>query len=112
MRISFQPLLEVAQCVQPSPLVFLDPTFIDLVERNRIEVMQLFSPPADRRHQVGSLESREVLRDRLAGHVEVRAEVPQRLAVLRSEAVEQTPSCGTGERLENFVHATCLTICK
>src|SRR4030042_2665657 len=104
MMVSFQPLLEVPQGVQVLPLELLDPTLVDLVNGDRVEVVQFFAPPANRRNQVGVLQSPEVLRDRLAGHVEVRAELPQRLAALRSKTVEQTPPCRIGECLEHLVH--------
>ena len=62
----------------------LDPALLDLVNRDRVEVMELLAPPPDRRHQVRGLQGREVLRDRLAGHVAVPTKVPEGLAVLRS----------------------------
>ena len=58
------------------------------MNRDGVQVVQLLSPPADRRHEIGGLQDREVLRDRLAGHLEMRAEVGERLPVARPQRVE------------------------
>ena len=79
MRISFHPGLEVTQGVQAVKLVLFDPTDVYLVNGDRVEVVQLFTAPADSRNQVGVLQSPQVLRHRLAGHVEVSAELSQGL---------------------------------
>lgn len=104
---SFGSFFEVTQGVQVLPLKFLNPTLVDLVDGDGVKIVQLLAPPADGRNEVGVLQAAEVLRDRLARHHEVRAEFPQRLASPGSQAVEQAPSRGIREGLEDliYVHA-------
>ncbi len=85
--ISFGSFFEVTQCVQVLPFVFLNPTLVDLVDGDGVEIVQFLAPTADRRNEVGVLQAPEVLRDRLARHVEMRAEFPQRLAATRSQTI-------------------------
>jgi hypothetical protein len=59
------------------PLVFRDPALGDLVNRHRVQEVQLLSTPAGRRNEVGLFEAFEVLRDGLPRHVEVSAEIRQ-----------------------------------
>jgi hypothetical protein len=42
----FRSPLQVTECVQVPPLVFLDPTLVDVVNGDGVEVVQLFAPPA------------------------------------------------------------------
>ena len=74
------------------------------MNRDGVQVVQLFAPPADGRHEVGGLQDCEVLRDRLARHLQMRAEVGERLPVARPQRVEQPPPRGTGQGTEDGVH--------
>lgn len=56
----FRSPLQVTECVQVPPLVFLDPTLVDVVNGDGVEVVQLFAPPADPRHEVGVLEGERI----------------------------------------------------
>lgn len=58
------------------------------VNRDRVEIVQLLTPAAYGYHQVGVLQSPQVLRDRLACHVETSAELAQGLAAPCSQGVE------------------------
>ena len=102
--VSFRPFLEVSQGIQVLTLVFFDPAFVYFMDGDWIEVMKLFTPPANCRDEVGILEPFEMLRDRLAGHVELCAELSQRLAALRAQSVQQTPSRRVSEGLEHIVN--------
>src|SRR5690348_3594453 len=66
-----------------------NPALVDLLERHRIEEMQLFAAAPHRRDEVRLLEHGEVLRHALPGHVEVLAELVQGLAIVRVEQIEQ-----------------------
>lgn len=102
--VSFRSLFEVMQCVQVLPFVFGNPALGDLVDGDRIEVVQLFTSPADCGNEVGVLQTPEVLRYRLTGHVQVLAKPAQCLAIMGPQRVQQAPSCRIGEGLEHFVH--------
>jgi hypothetical protein len=92
------------QRFEPLLLVLRDPARGDLVNRDGVQVVQLLAPAADSGHEVGGLEDREVLRDRLARHFQVRAEVRERLPVTRAQRVEQAPPRRTGQGTEDGVH--------
>ena len=53
--------------------------------------------------EVGRLEDIEVLRDCLPRHVEVDAQLRQRLPVALMQPIEQRPAAGIGEGSENGV---------
>jgi hypothetical protein len=87
MMLPLRLLFELTQEIQVVSLVFLNPTLVYLVDGDRVEVVELFAPPADGRNKVGVLQSPEVLRDRLARHVQVYTEFPQRLTAAPAQAV-------------------------
>ena len=87
------------------PVVAGDPALGDVVDGRRVEVVQLLPAAADGRDEVGRLQHGEVLAHRLAGHVQPRAQLAQRLAVALVEAVEQDPAARVGQRLEHVVSA-------
>jgi hypothetical protein len=82
----------------------VDPAVGDRVDRHRVEVVQLLPAVPDGGDEVGPLQHREVLADRLPGHVEARAQLVQPLPVPGVEAVEEPPTAGVGQRLEDLVH--------
>ena len=65
--------------------------------------MELLAPPPHSGYELSGLEHGEVLGDRLAGHVHVRAKLAQRLTVAGVEAVQQPPAAGIGQRPEHVV---------
>src|SRR5262245_57907622 len=65
--------------------------------------MQLLSATPDRAHQIGRLQDPDVLRSRLPRHVQVLAELAQRLPVPLVQQVEQLSACRVAQRLENLV---------
>ncbi len=85
--ISFGSFSEVSQYVQGLLFVFLNPTPVDLVDGDGVQIMELLAPPANGRNEVGVLQAPEVLCDRLARHHEVRTKFPQRLAPTGSQAI-------------------------
>src|SRR4051812_14083322 len=84
--------------------------------------MELVPALPARGHEAGGLEHVEVLRHRLPRraepvlHREARAELEQRLPVTLGELVEQGPSRGIGQGLEDVTHAStigkCLLACQ
>ena len=101
---SFEFLLQIAECLQPAALVFADPPLIDIVNGDRIEVVELFAAAPDDCDEVGLLEDFEVLGDSLARHGEQRAKPSQRLPAALVQRIEQLASAGIGEGLEHVVH--------
>jgi hypothetical protein len=92
-----------------------DPTHVDFVDGDRVEVMQFLAPLFHRNDQIGFFQQNEVLGHRLTTHVMVLAEFAERQARLLAQSVEQLPAAGIGEGLEHFVfisnhtrqYATC-----
>ena len=74
------------------------------MDRHRIEVVQLLPAATERDHQRRLLQKHEMLGHGLATHVEMLAELAERLPVVRVQLVEQEPSAGVGESLEHLVH--------
>jgi hypothetical protein len=104
MMVSFRPFLEVSQGIQVLTLVFFDPAFVYFMYGDRVEVVQFFTPSSYRGDQLSVFKPGEMLRDRLAGHIEMCAELSQRLAALRAQSVQQTPSRRVSEGLEHIVN--------
>ena len=74
------------------------------MQRDGVEVMQLFAPPPDGNDQVSLLEEAKMFSYRLPAHVEVLAKFSQSLAVAPMEMVEQLSPARVGQRLENCIH--------
>ena len=82
---------------------FLYPAHVDLVDGNRVEVVQLLpSPPFDG-DEIRCFEQPEVLCDRLPRHVEALAQFGQRLAAAFVQPVDQHPPARIREGFEHFV---------
>lgn len=79
----------------------IDPPFPNIFERNGIEVVKLLPALPDTAHQIGRFEYGQVLRCRLARHCDAFAQLPQRLSVVFSEAIEQESPCRVGQGLED-----------
>src|SRR5262245_11961525 len=99
----FKSFLQLRDRAQAGPLELPYPTVGDRVNRDRIDEMELLAALALRRQQVGLLEDAEMLRHRLAGHVESLAQLAQRLAVLASEAVQQLATARIRQRAEHSI---------
>src|SRR6516225_7116211 len=102
---SLQSFLEFAQCLQPVAFEFPDPALGDVVDRHRVEVVQLLSALLHGGDQIGLLQNPQMLADRLPRHVEARAEFVQGLAVVRTQPVEQFPAAGIGQGFEHLIHS-------
>src|SRR5688500_18759712 len=79
------------------------PALVDLVDRQRIEVVPAFAPLARRDHQVRFLEHFQMLHDRAA--IELRKQAAQHAGGqgLVAQLVEDLPADRRGQRLERPV---------
>ncbi len=66
--------------------------------------MPLLTASPQSHDEIRRFEQLEVLRHGLTSHVQVFAELAQRLPVVRLQAIEQLPAARVGERLEHLVH--------
>src|SRR5262245_55073649 len=101
-----QSFLELSQCPQALALEFSNPSFRDLVERDWVQIMQLFAPSPYGDDKVGLLKQSQMLGYRLPAHVQVRAEFAKRLTVVCVQTVQELPTTGIREGLEDFIHRT------
>ncbi len=92
--MSLRVLLDHVQGRQARLLEFPDPAGLELVDRYRIQVVELAAAVAHRRHEVGGLENIDVLADRLPAHVEPVAELTQSQPGPLMKHVEQAPPAG------------------
>src|SRR4051812_15493881 len=103
ITFSFESLFQLAERGDASAIEFADPAIRNFVDRHRVEVVQLLAASPDGGDEVRALENREVLRHSLARHVEVRAEIRQRLPVLFVQAIQQRAAAGIRERSEGAI---------
>src|SRR5262245_4779159 len=66
--------------------------------------MELLAAAPQNGHEVRLLQQDEMLGHGLPGHVQVGAELPERLPVVSTQTVQQLPAAGVGQRLEDLVH--------
>jgi len=115
MTFSLQLLPELLERLQARALELLHPAVVDLVDGHGVQEVQLLAPPPHGADEVRVLEQRQVLRDGLPAHVHLLAELAEREAGAREQAVQELPPSGICERLEHRVHPSLLllrTICK
>jgi hypothetical protein len=82
----------------------VDPTFRDVVDGRRVEVVQLFSALSDRGHEIGRLQHRQMLADRLPGHVQSGTQLPKVLATSGFQTVQQLTAARICQRPKDLVH--------
>src|SRR5688572_3601972 len=75
--VFFETLFQIAQRLKAMAFVFANPALGDLVQRHRIEVMQLLAPAPDRGDEVRRFQNDEVFGHCLPRHVEVLAQFTQ-----------------------------------
>jgi len=91
------------QRLEPRLFEFPNPPLVDFLERHRIEKMELLPAAPLHRHEVRRFEQREVLRHSLPRHVQVLAELPQRLPVMSMQPIQQLSPTWIGQRLEQKI---------
>src|SRR5262249_31786645 len=82
ISLSFQLSFEFGEDAEAALLELADPALGDLVNRHRIEVVELLAAPPDDDHEVCLLQQHEMLGHGLPGHVQVGAKLPERLPVV------------------------------
>src|SRR3984893_10391671 len=117
LLLSFEFLLQIVQQAEPLMFEFPHPPFVDLVERHRVDEMQLFPTTPNCAHQIGRLQYLEVLRGGLPGHVQLFAKLAERLPVPLTKKVKQFSACRVSQRLKNLVsvhrsHSYARTLCR
>ena len=95
---AFQFLLQVLQHTEAVAHEFSYPPLLDLVQRHRVQAVQLFPTLPYDRDKVCVFELLQVLCHRLACHVHMRAECRQRLAFVTVQLVKQTPAAWVSQR--------------
>ena len=95
---------QIAQRLEAMTFVFANPALVDLVQRHRIEIMQLLAPAPDDGHQVRCFQQPQVLGNRLPRHVQMLAQLRQRLTVAPVQPVEQLPTARAGQCFEHGIH--------
>src|SRR6476469_6822605 len=90
-------------------LVLADPSLRDLVDRYRIEVVELLAAAPDGRDEIGALQYGQMLAHRLPRHGrsrlgKARTNLVQGLSIVRVEPVEKLPAAGIRQGLEHIVH--------
>src|SRR6266481_7748998 len=99
---------QFAERGQLAALEFFDPPLADLMDRHRIEIVQLLAAISERGHEVGCLENRKMLCHGLPCHGEAVAEFVQGLTVFGVKPVEQRPPRSIGQRFEEDRKSTRL----
>jgi hypothetical protein len=94
---------EFGESAQLPALVPADPARADLVDGDRVQVVELLASAPHDDDEVRRLQDVEVLRDRLTRDVLVGAEFAERLAVARVQAVEQRAAARVGKGTEDGV---------
>ena len=101
--MSFQFGFEGAQNAKAIAFEFFDPAFLNLKQRHRVQVMELFPALPNHCNQIGRFQLLQVLCNGLPGHVHVLAECRQCLAVVGVQLVKQASSPRICQRFEYFV---------
>ena len=100
----FETFFQIAQRLKAMAFVFADPALVDLVQRHRIEIMQLLAPAPDDGDQVCRFQQQQMLGHRLPRHVEVFAQFAQRLPVALVQFIEQLSAARIRQRFEHCIH--------
>jgi len=95
---------QFTQRLQVVAFIFADPALVNLVQRHRIQVMQLLAPAPDRGDQVRGLQQGQMFSHRLPGHVQMRAELPQGLPIVLVQLIQQRAPALIRQCFEHCIH--------
>ena len=99
---------DIAELPMPKPVIYmkqrLPATYMNFYFVNRALLVPTYGDARRDVKAVGILQDLQVLADRLARHVETRAQLAQGLTVLGVEPIEQLAPAWIGQRLEDLVH--------
>ena len=84
--------------------VFANPALGDLVNRHRIQIMQLLAPAPDDGDQIRRFQQQEMLGHPLPRHVQVFAQLAERLPVDLVQLIEQFSTTFVSQRFEHCIH--------
>jgi hypothetical protein len=101
--VFFETLFHIAERLQAMAFVFANPALRDLVYRHGIEVMQLLAPAPDDRDKIRCFEQQQMFRHRLPRHIEVPAQLTERLPVVLVQLVEQLSAALVSQGFEYCV---------
>ena len=102
--VFFETLFQIAQRLEAVAFVFPNPPLVDLVQRRRIEVMQFFTSVPESGDEVRRFQQRQMLGHGLARHVQVAAQLAQRLPVVAAQLVQQLSTAFVRQGLEYCIH--------
>ncbi len=85
-----------------------NPALVDLLQRYRIEEVQLFAAAPPGGDQVCRLQQLEVLRHALPRHIQVFAKLVEVAPVVRVQQVQELASAGISQGLEQRVGVAAL----
>src|SRR6516165_5601642 len=91
MVFSSKDSFEFRECIQARRIELADPALGDLVDRHGIDEVQFFTTVPPPGHEIGLLKNRQMLRDRLAGHVQSLAQLAKRLTISAVQPIQQLP---------------------
>jgi hypothetical protein len=97
--------------MSPSLSISYGPTFNDLLQRSRVQVVELVPPVPLCHHESRSFQHVKVLRDRLPRrpqpvfHRQSRANLEQSLTVPLGQLVQNCPSRGVGQSFEHVTQS-------
>src|SRR6516162_1221700 len=94
---SFKIFFELRKRAHAGELEFADPALGDLVDRHGIDEVPFFAALPLPGHEVSLLENGQMLRDRLAGHVESLAQLAKRLTIPAVQPIQQPPTARIGQ---------------
>jgi len=102
--VFFETLFQIAQRLEAMAFVFANPALGDLVNRHRIQIMQLLAPAPDNRDEVCFFQQTQMLRHRLPRHVEMMAQFAESLPVALMQQVEQLSAAFICQCFEYCIH--------
>src|SRR5438128_7344629 len=87
---------------------FADPAVVDLVNWDRIQVMQFFAAAPDDGYEIRLLQKQQMFRNGLSRHGKVAAKLAERLTVLSEQNIEKAPAAFVGEGLKHSFHGVII----
>src|SRR5580698_8484221 len=82
----------------------MDPSLGDLIDRFRIQKVDLLAPPPECCDEVGRFEDVQVFAHRLADHVQALGQLPEALSVAGIQTIEQLTTTRVSQRFEDVHH--------
>ena len=97
--------LQITQGAEAALLVFVDPALGDLLEWDRIEIMELLPASPQRNDKVRFGQESKMFGHGLARHIEVLAKFTQGLAIVAMQLIEERASARVSQSFKDVVHS-------